>query len=319
MKKFLLTSLTLTSLLLTLTFVFPVKDTAGAAASSAASASAQSVNLPRVNIFALDNANNLFVLRVGSSNFTRVNTISNVGDAQVIGMDFRVADNQLYALTDNGRIFTINTANAAATLVSNMNPRYNGGVQSLLDFNPVANAIRLIGTDDLNYAVVNNGGNLNQTAVQTNVAYARGDRNAGADPYICGGSYTNNFAGAATTLFYAIDYRTDNFVTIANRVNGSSATGGGQLQSIGFVFDNNNIQGGTPVNFRSTSDMDIVTINRQVNIALITNSNRLLVLPLSQINQNLAVGASQNLGAFGVALAPGGFLDIAMQTPGPLN
>jgi Domain of unknown function (DUF4394) len=319
MKKFLLTTLTITTLALALTFALPVKETA--VASAAASTSLQSVDMPRVNIFALGNDNSLFVLRIGASNFARVGTISNVGDAQVIGIDFRVADNQLYALTDNSRIYTINTTNAAATLVSTLNPQYNGGVQSLLDFNPVANAIRLIGTDDLNYAVVNaaGGGNLNQTVVQTKVAYAAGDQNVGRDPYITAGSYTNNFAGATTTIFYAIDYKTDKFVTIANKVNGSSATGGGQLQTIGSVFDNNNINGGTPVNFRPTCDVDIVTINRQVNVALITNGNRLLVLSLSQINQNLAVGASQNLGAFGVALATGGFLDIAMQTPGPLN
>ncbi|MCI0661159.1 MAG: DUF4394 domain-containing protein [Acidobacteria bacterium] len=315
MKKFLLTTLTLTSLAITLTFVFPIKDTAGAVASAASSLSAQSVNLPTVNIFAIDNSSTLYVLRPGTTSFSRVNTISNIGAAQVIGIDFRVADGQLYALTDNGRIYTLNLTNAQATLVSTMSPRFEGGVQSLLDFNPVVNAIRLQGTNDTNFAVVNNGGNLNQTAVQSRLAYATGDRFAGTDPNICGGSYTNNFVGAANTIFYAFDFTNDFFVTIAPPLTatGSSNTGQGQLQAIGRVFDQN----GRAINFSSTGDMDIVTINKQVNLAVIFNRDTIYALFLSQINRGLPVGQLQNLGAIGVRVGgvPGP-IDIAI-TPVP--
>jgi hypothetical protein len=61
MKKFLLTTLTLTALTITLTFVFPIKDTAGVVASAATSA--QTISMPPVNVFALDNNSTLYVLR----------------------------------------------------------------------------------------------------------------------------------------------------------------------------------------------------------------------------------------------------------------
>ena len=317
MKKFSLTILAITSLAIALTFAFPVRHPAAAAAASAASSSLQSGSLPfTAAIYYIDNANGLFVLTPGTTSFRRVNTISNIGTAQVTNIDFRVADGQLYALADNGRIYTINLTNAQATLISTMNPRFAGGVQSLLDFNPVVNAIRLQGSNDQNYAVVNNNGNLNQTAVQTKLAYAAGDRFSGNDPNICGGAYTNNFVGATTTLFYAFDFTTNYFVTIAPPLTatGSSNTGGGQLQSIGLVFDQN----GQQINFRATSDMDIVTLQKQVNIGVFYgNNNTIYAIFLSQINRSLPVGQLQNLGAVGVNV-PGfsNAIDIAV-TPLP--
>lgn len=316
MKKFLLSTLTITALAIALTFAFPIRHPAGAAAVSAASSSLQSGSLPfTAAIYYIDNANNLFALRLGTTSFSRVNTISNIGTAQVTNIDFRVADNQLYALTDDGKIYTLNLTNAQATLVSTMNPRFEGGVQSLLDFNPVVNAIRLQATNDQNYAVVNNNGNLNQTAVQTKLTYAAGDRFAGNDPNICGGAYTNNFVGAANTIFYAFDYTTNYLVTPAPPLTatGSSNTGAGIMQSIGLVFDRN----GRQINFRATSDMDIVTLQKQVNIGVFYSGNTIYAIFLSQINRGLPVGQLQNLGADGVTV-PGfsNAIDIAV-TPLP--
>jgi hypothetical protein len=289
-------------------------------AAAAPSAAVQgSLTLPRTNLYSITNDNSLYVLRPGSVTFNKVGVIRNI-NGQVIGIDFRVSDGQLYAYTDSGRLYTIRLSDAAATLVANQNPRFAGGVQSLLDFNPVVNAIRLIGSNDQNYAIVSsNGGNLNTTAVQTKIAYANGDLSAGVDPNLTGGSYTNNVQGAGSTIFYAIDYDTDNFVTIATRTNGSSNTGGGQLQTIGKFFDNNVNNGGQPVNFNPTADFDIFTDNNGVNTALVLNGNRLITLLLSQVNLNLPLGSAQNLGGFGVTINSStgdtGFIDIAAQPP----
>jgi hypothetical protein len=92
--------------------------------------------------------------------------------------------------------------------------------------------LRVIGSNDQNYAVVNSSGNLNVTAQQTAITYAAGDPQAGKDPNLTAGAY-NNIAGAATTIFYALDYATDSVVTIADITNGSSATGGGRLKTLG--------------------------------------------------------------------------------------
>ncbi len=323
MKKNYITIMTIAAVAFAVSLTFSLMVTHSASAnsnlnpSSAVSSSAQSVLLPRTNIYSITNDNTLFVLTPGSTSFNRVNTISNV-DGTVIGIDFRVSDGQLYALSDTGKLYTINLSDASAALVNTLTTRFAGGVQSLLDFNPVLNAIRLIGSNDQNFALVSNGGNLNQTAVQTRVAYAAGDTNFGVDPNITGGSYTNNFVGATTTIFYAIDFDTDNIVTIANKANGSSATGGGQLQTIGKFFDVRNLNGGTPVNFSPTADMDIYTDRLTgINTAIVLSGNRLYTLILAQINQDLPLGSTQKLGGFGVTLSNSsnstGFIDVAVQ------
>ena len=141
-------------------------------------------------------------------------------EGNLIGIDFRpnqqanaVRTNTigLHGLSDTGKIYTIaigpGGGQGTATLVSSPFPTpFDGGFQSLMDFNPVVDAIRLIGSNDQNFAVVNaNGGNLNASAVQTAVAYAAGDTQAGRDPNLTAGAYTNNVAGAANTIFYAFD------------------------------------------------------------------------------------------------------------------
>src|SRR5262249_23177982 len=139
----------------------------------------------------------------------------------LIGLDFRPADgnsNSVYGLTDTGRLYKIDLSSTnlgAATLVSTMTPRFPGGYQSLMDFNPVVNAIRLIASSGENYAVVSANGDLNTTAVQTSLTYAANDVNAGVKPKISAGAYNNNLAGATNTIFYAIDYDLDTFATVA--------------------------------------------------------------------------------------------------------
>src|SRR5262249_30976630 len=121
-----------------------------AAISSATTAAAQ-VIVPRTAIYALDTDNTIFVLWPGTTTFVR---LVRVPDGQVvgnlIGVDFPPPDgnnNRLYAETDRGRIYTISLTPGTlgqATLVSTMTPQFPSGYQSLFDFNPVIDAIRLI-------------------------------------------------------------------------------------------------------------------------------------------------------------------------------
>ena len=245
----------------------------------------------------LNDDNTLFVLTPGALSFTRLVRVSRVS-GNLIGIDFRPADasaTTLYGLTDTGNVYTISLASSnlgAATLVSTLSPRFAGGIQSLMDFNPVVNAIRLIGSNDQNLAVVNSGGNLNVTAVQTTMAYAAGDVNAGVDPNICGGSYSNNLPNAQSTLFYGIDYDLDTLVTIASvSSTGSSNTGGGQLKTIGRVVDTS----GNLINFSPTADLDIYTDANGANSVIGINGRMLFTLDLSQLNPSLALGATQTV------------------------
>ncbi|HEV2667183.1 MAG TPA: DUF4394 domain-containing protein [Blastocatellia bacterium] len=282
------------------------QDTALAAQSSG-------IIMPKTSIYALNANNVIFVLPPGATSFSRLGRVT-TANGNLIGIDFRVADGLLYAVTDTGSIYTIGLTSSrlgAATLVSNLTPRFAGGFQSLMDFNPVLNATRLIGTNDQNFAVVNSGGNLNATAPQTAISYMAGDVNAGVDPNIAAGSYTNNFVGATTTLFYGIDYDLDTFVTIQPATpGGSSATGGGKLQTIGRLVT----PAGDLINVAPTADIDIYSDGSGGNSLIGVSGRTLFTIDLSQIDPNQALGTTRNVVARGITMPDegGGFIDIAV-------
>ena len=282
------------------------QDTAFAAQSSG-------IVLPKTSIYALNANNVILVLPPGATSFSRLGRVTTT-NGNLIGIDFRVSDGLLYAVTDTGSLYTIGLTSSrlgAATLVSNLTPRFAGGFQSLMDFNPVLNAIRLIGSNDQNFAVVNSGGNLNTTVAQTALSYMAGDVNAGADPNISAGSYTNNFVGATTTLFYAIDYDLDTFVTIQPATpGGSSATGGGKLQTIGRLVTPT----GAPINVAPTVDFDIYSDGNGGNSVIGVSGRTLFTIDLSQIDPNLTLGTTRNVVARGITMPDegGGFIDVAV-------
>ncbi|MCI0337636.1 MAG: DUF4394 domain-containing protein, partial [Acidobacteria bacterium] len=280
-------------------------------------------SLQNASVYALTSDNNIYIFTPGSSRFVQLTRVTQI-DGNLIGIDYRPADGNaavVYGLTDTGKIYLINLASTqlgAANLVNTLTTRFDGGFQSLMDFNPVANALRVIGSNDQNIAVLNGSGNLAQTMAQTALAYAMGDVNAGTDPNIAAGAYTNNFAGAPNTLFYTIDYALDTFVTISTRNStGSSNTGGGQLQTIGSLVDS----GGNPINFASTADFDIFTDSSGVNTIVAISGQTLYTINLSQVNQSLALGTTQNITARVVGTQPttsgdstptGSFIDVAV-------
>jgi Domain of unknown function (DUF4394) len=255
---------------------------------SAASLSAQ---MSGVTTFALGaGTNNLYVL-VGST-FNRVGTISPV-NGTVRECDFRTADNRLYCVTNTGRFYTVNTANAAATLVATLSP--NNANSQLMGINPMADAFRWVGTDELNYAIVKNAaGVFNTVAVQTPFAYVAGDVNAGVNPNLVAGDYDNNQNGLATTTFFIFDSGTNQAVTIADRnAAGSSNTGAGRLVTVGGVFDQNGRVTITP-----NAGFDIATFPRlgNLNIGALLTTGKLSILFTSQVPNIVTPGQTQNLG-----------------------
>ncbi|HEY6399806.1 MAG TPA: DUF4394 domain-containing protein [Blastocatellia bacterium] len=288
-------------------------DTSAAAQDATFAAQDSGVVMPKVGIYALDQNNTLFILRPGALSFKQLVRVRGV-NGNLIGLDFRPADRKLYALSDADIVYTINLDNnlGAATQVSTVSPGFDGGFQSLMDFNPVANALRLIGSNDQNYALVNsNGGNLNATAVQTAMNYRAGDVNAGRNPSISAGSYTNNNNGAQVTIFYAIDSARDTFVTIdPPATGGSSATATGALRTIGRLVTPR----GELINFSPTGDFDIFTIAGN-NFIVGVSGARLFTIGLDQINPNQALGTTKKVVVRSIPLfGPSGFIDVAIPT-----
>jgi hypothetical protein len=266
-----------------------------AATMSAASLSAQMSGVP---IFALGAGNNTLYLLSGNT-FNRVGAISPV-NGTVRECDFRTANNQLFCVTNTGRFYTVNTANASATLVATLSP--NNANSQLMDINPMADAFRWVGTDELNYAIVKNAaGVFNTVAVQTAFAYVAQDVNAGRNPNLVAGAYDNNQNGRATTTFFIFDSGTDMAVTIADRnAAGSSNTGGGRLVSIGRVFDQNG-----QVNITSNSGFDIATFDQlgDLNIGALLTTGKLSFFFTAQVPNIVTPGQIQNVGVFSQGVA----------------
>ena len=274
------------------------------------------------NVYALT-PNNV-IARVHGSKVTNTFRVTGV-EGRLIGIDYRPSQSSnaaspmaLYGLTDTGKIYTIaisNLGGPTATLVGSLGASFDGGVQALADFNPVVDALRVIGSNDQNFAVLNNGGgNLNQTVPQSLMAYAAGDVQAGIDANLTAGAYNNNFPGATATLFYALDYARDTMVTIADlTATGSSNTGGGKLKTIGKLVDPQ----GRAINITPMAGIDIYTDPAIGNAAVISNGNTLYYINLASVNTALPIGTTQNVVAtplVGVPASPIPALDPAPES-----
>ncbi len=137
----------------------------------------------------------------------------------LVDLDFRNTDNRLYAATAAGKIYVINTDTGAATADGSS----VGKATQAIDFNPVANRLRVVGTANDNYRLTVTSTPVPSTSPagtvtsDGNFAYAAGDVNFGKTPLLTAAAYTNSYndstAGAvptgAATVLYTIDSGTD--------------------------------------------------------------------------------------------------------------
>lgn len=151
-----------------------------------------------------------------------------VTDTALIGIDYRVQDRKLYGVGNQGGIYILDARNGKATLQDRPRVTLDGSAAYGVDFNPAANALRIVSSNGTNLrvpfataaaAIVD--GPLNRPAV----APATGTVSATG---ITAAAYTNNDldASTATTLF-VIDTERDQ-VAIQSPANSGTtvATGG---------------------------------------------------------------------------------------------
>lgn len=129
-------------------------------------------------------------------------------EGRVIGIDQRPADGRLYGLTDVGQIVTIDPANGRAMQVSRLSERFEGGGRAVVDFNPVADRLRVMGVNGTNFRV-----NVDTGAVARDgqLKYQAGTPWAETAPRITAGAYTNSMQGAQATALYTLDTLTRSY------------------------------------------------------------------------------------------------------------
>ncbi len=176
--------------------------------------------------------------KFGSQNPSNsVTTVSFTGLAAgetMIGLDFGPRDGKLYAVSDQNRIYTVDTATGATTAIgsSAFAPALIGASFGL-DFNPTVNRIRVHSDADFNVrlnqetgAVVDFDTATAGTQADLNLNYAVGDAGAASNPSIVATAYTNSNATATATMLYAIDSSRDTLVTVAPPNDGKLSTVG---------------------------------------------------------------------------------------------
>ena len=128
---------------------------------------------------------------------------------RLVGIDFRPSNKMLYGVSNQNRVYTINTATGAATAVGVLTTALQGGSFGV-DFNPVPDRIRVTNDQEQNLrANPADGSNV----ADKPLAYAAADANKDQNPSVVASAYTNNIAGTKSTTLYNIDSALDALVT----------------------------------------------------------------------------------------------------------
>jgi Domain of unknown function (DUF4394) len=134
------------------------------------------------------------------------------GDS-LVGMDFRVARGVLYALAASGQLYTLAADSGQLTPVGRSAGTLGAaGIRWGLDFNPVADRIRLVGSHGRNLRLHPDSGapvdaNPAEAGVQDDAAlrYADGDANHGWVPQVVAAAYSYHPKDDKLTTNYAVD------------------------------------------------------------------------------------------------------------------
>jgi hypothetical protein len=118
----------------------------------------------------------------------------------LVGIDFRVSRGVLYGLTSSGRLVTLDTTSGAAKPVGQAAPVALQGSRFGVDFNPVADRVRVVSDTGQNLRFHPDTGAL--AATDPPLAAAA---DGGPQPRISGAGYTYNKANDKLTTNYAID------------------------------------------------------------------------------------------------------------------
>ena len=155
---------------------------------------------PNLNFYALTQDSKLLFLNANNpSMITSQVMISGLQSGErILGIDFRPATGQLYGVGSSSRIYVIDTKTGAARAIGTtaFTPAITVTTSVGFDFNPTVDRICL---------VTSTGQNLRLNPETGTVAATDGSINGAANASIGAVAYTQNRAGASTTVLYDID------------------------------------------------------------------------------------------------------------------
>ena len=214
-------------------------------------------------IWAVDASNKLLSFRGGETDkisIPKAVTGLQAGE-KLVGIDFRPANGQLYALAVNGasgRLYTINPLTSAASAIGAgftmpQSAGTSAGKDYGFDFNPTVDRIRVVADSRDNFRLHPDTG-----------AVAGADLGLSEGAVITGAAYDRNFAGSKVTTLYAIDTNSDQLVTIGG-IDSAPSPNGGVVRPVGPLG----------VNASNEVGFDISVGPEGVAFALLTVNNQL--------------------------------------------
>ncbi len=211
----------------------------------------------------------------------------------LLGIDYRVSKDQLYALGSSGRLYTVNEDTAAASVVGMPFTVKLEGTQFGFDFNPTVDRIRVVSNTGQNLrlhpdtgAVVDSNATLEGVQTDGKLTYAAGDVNFAKSPMAVGAAYTYNKADTKITTNFALDAATGALVTQGSRegVMPAVSPNSGQfftVGSLGLAFTN------ASFDIQALSDVAFAALNSDGSAA-----SRWVTI-------DLKTGAAKSLGTIG--------------------
>lgn len=198
------------------------------------------------------------------------------------GIDVRPANGMLYALGGDNQLYTLDLSTGATSKVASLNKQLPGSGQAVIDFNPVADKLRMLAADGTNFRVNVETG---EVTVDGSVAYAADGAYAGKSAHVVAGAYTNSYAGTQATSLYNVDLASSSLM-LQNPPND------GVQQVVGMVADG-----------LKNAAMDIASDGKGGNTAYLLTGTTLHTV-------DLASGKPMTLGD--VADLPANIIDIAV-------
>jgi hypothetical protein len=201
------------------------------------------------------------LVKIDTSTMTAAAPMAISGADKIVGIDVRPADGKLYGLTAAGQLVVIDHVSGKATPGSMLSQKVALGPRPVVDFNPAADRLRVIGADGQSLRInVDDGA----TTVDKPLNYDSSDANNGKKPMIAAGGYTNSTKGTKSTELFHVDGGTGALV-LQNPPND------GVLKTRGMVG----------VASAPDAVMDIATESEAKNVAWLIASNTLYTIDLA--------------------------------------
>ena len=129
-------------------------------------------------------------------------TVEVTGVDRLHGIDVRPADGKLYGVAGDGTLVTIDLESGAATAGAKLSSMLPEGASASVDFNPVADRLRVMGSDGTNLRANPDTG---EVTGDVSLKFEAGDAGAEMAPKVVATAYLNSFGKPEKTAMYDIN------------------------------------------------------------------------------------------------------------------